>query len=61
MKKFIKFECLLGSNAKGVVRRLRHNPSQSHWNARKHASGYLVRRKDHNILFFLNKTLGIVG
>ena len=51
----------LGASAKGVVRRFMHNPSQSYWNAIKHVLGYLVRTKDHNILFVLNKTAGIVG
>ena len=60
MKQFIKFESLLGSNAKGLMRRLMHNPNQSYWNAIKHVLGCLVHTKDHNILFVLNKTAGIV-
>ena len=51
----------LGASAKGVVRRFMHNPSQSYWNAIKHVLGYLVRTKDHNILFVMSKTAVIVG
>ena len=48
-------------DAKGVVRRFMHNPNQSYWNAIKHVLGYLVRTIHYNILFVLNKTVGIVG
>ena len=50
----------VGANAKGVVTRFMHNPSQSHWNTIKHVLGYLVYTKDYNFLFVLNKTAGIV-
>ena len=45
----------------GVVSRFMHNPGQSHWNAVKHVFKYLVGKKDHGILFGLNKNQGVVG
>ena len=45
----------------GVVSRFMHNLNQAHWNAVKHVFKYLVGTKDYDILFYPNKTSGIVG
>ena len=44
----------------GVINKVTHNPSQSHWNSVKHVFRYLVGTKDHGILFGPNKNLSIV-
>ena len=49
------------AHAIGVVRKFMHSPDQSHWNAIKDVLRYMVGTKDYNILFVLNKTVGIVG
>ena len=48
------------SHAVGVVSRFMHNPGRSHWNTVKHVFRYLAGTKDHNILFGLNPTSGVV-
>ena len=49
------------SHAVGVISRFMHNPGRSHWNAVKHVFRYLAGTKDHDILFGLNSTSGVVG
>ena len=49
------------SHAVGVISRFMHNPGRSHWNAVMHVFRYLDGTKDHDILFGLNPTIGVVS